>query len=141
MGTGESLLPRSLRKKTNWGDLTLDEKEKVATHLVVGAFYPPPPASSKKKSTSTTAAIHKTRRARAARAMLTQTRAPFLDAAISGLVASRHSRDAKVLRKLIEPVAQLWRKGTIGRLLRQASLNTYFPDEPLNWPALIPFEL
>jgi hypothetical protein len=66
MGTGESLLPRLQEK--HWGDLTLDEKEKIATHLVVGAFYPPPPASSKKKSTSTTAAIHKTRRTRAARA-------------------------------------------------------------------------
>jgi hypothetical protein len=130
MGTGASLLPRALRKKTSWGGLTLDEKEKVATHLVVGAFYPPPPASSTKKSAIAIAAIHKTRRIRAARALLTETRAPLLDNAMSALISARHSRDAKVLRKLIEPVAQLWRKGLLGRLLRQASLRVYNETKP-----------
>jgi hypothetical protein len=125
MGTSKSLLPQSLRKKTSWGELTLDEKEKVATYLVVGAYYPPPPASSRKRSAKATAKKNKGRRKKAVRVLLIQERAQRFDQAISALAAGKGSNDCKVLHKLIEPVVQLWDEGLVEGLSRQPSLRFY----------------
>jgi hypothetical protein len=125
MGTGKSLLPRSLTKKTNWDDLTLDEKEKVAAYLVVGAYYPPPPASSRKSSATATAKNNRGRRRKAIRVLLFRERPQRLDQAIAALVAGRNSNDCKVLHKLIEPVVELWEEGFVGGLSLQPSLKFY----------------
>jgi hypothetical protein len=125
MGTGKSLLPRSLRRKTSWGELTLDEKEEVATYLVVGAYYPPPPASSRKRSAKATTKKNKGRRKKAVRVLLIEERAQRFDQAISALAAGKGSNDCKVLHELIEPVVQLWDEGLVEGLARQPSLRFY----------------
>jgi hypothetical protein len=125
MGTGKSLLPRSLTKKTNWDHLALDEKEKVATYLVAGVYYPPPPASSRKRSAKATTKKNKGRRKKAVRVLLIQERAQGFDQAISALAGGKDSNDCKVLHELIEPVLQLWEKGLVEGLARQPSLRFY----------------